>query len=459
MGRISPKAHNTRMNTDFTVVPVSPSAHEEIVSLHMRAFEGYANTALGPKYVSAFIHWFERQPDTICLMAIANKGDQVLGYVLGAPEGYQRRLNRSLFPVAFIESLLHPRVVISDGVWSKLLARVRVLLGIKNAKHGRHAVFRLVSMGVSPSARQKGVATSLVKDFEAKAAAAGYAQMELSVFSNNGPARSLYEKCGYSIVDMSNGGSNPICTYQKHTNPESTVDSSNSVQEAARIRAVYSKRERITPSGVYSHFSRSHLLMLQETETEIVGLLKKAGLESRAHELRVLDVGCGNGYHLRQFIQWGFSPENLHGIDVLPDRIRVAQRLSPASVTFTCANADMIPYESATFDLVCLFTVFSSIIDLKIKEKIAAQVLRVLRPGGCVVWHDFFYDNPRNVDVKGVSKDEIRRLFPNCDLSLTRVTPLPPLMRRIWYLPAFIYALFSSAKILSTHYIGLFRKK
>ena len=36
-------------------------------------------------------------------------------------------------------------------------------------------------------------------------------------------------------------------------------------------------------------------------------------------------------------------------------------------------------------------------------------------------------DNPRNPNVRGIRADEIRALFPRCDISLRRVTLAPPI--------------------------------
>ena len=40
---------------------------------------------------------------------------------------------------------------------------------------------------------------------------------------------------------------------------------------------------------------------------------------------KILDVGCGSGGVLRDFIKYGALPENLYGIDLLEDRIERAK--------------------------------------------------------------------------------------------------------------------------------------
>jgi hypothetical protein len=48
------------------------------------------------------------------------------------------------------------------------------------------------------------------------------------------------------------------------------------------------------------------------------------------------------------------------------------------------------------------FTVFTSILDKDMKRNIAAEMLRVLKPKGVIIWYDYFVNNPKNSDVRGV---------------------------------------------------------
>lgn len=54
----------------------------------------------------------------------------------------------------------------------------------------------LASVNILPTQRRKGVATSLLKHFEANAQAHGFSQLSLGVLHDN-PARALYENAGY----------------------------------------------------------------------------------------------------------------------------------------------------------------------------------------------------------------------------------------------------------------------
>src|SRR6266705_1941728 len=101
-------------------------------------------------------------------------------------------------------------------------------------------------------------------------------------------------------------------------------------EEETRIRAAYAKRQG--DDTRYSWFSPGHLFIIQEREQRLLALLKRYGfapLKAR----KILEVGCGTGYWLREFIKWGARPEDLAGVDLLPDRVAEARRLCPESVT------------------------------------------------------------------------------------------------------------------------------
>jgi SAM-dependent methyltransferase len=111
------------------------------------------------------------------------------------------------------------------------------------------------------------------------------------------------------------------------------------------------------------------------------------------------------------------------------------------------------------FDLVCQHTVFTSILDPVLRQQIASEMARVLRPGGAVLWYDFLYDNPRNPDVRGAGAKEIRDLFQSFDIHLSKVTLAPFIERRLpkLGLPLW-YWLLTSLPPLRTHYLALLVK-
>src|SRR5919108_5309266 len=225
-------------------------------------------------------------------------------------------------------------------------------------------------------------------------------------------------------------------------------------QEEARIKTVYAKRQG---SELYTLFNPGALSMVQEVERALLDRLRRYGL-SQLGSCEILEIGCGTGYWLREFIKWGATPEHVHGIDLLPARVARARQLSPSAVQISCGSAAELAFPDSTFDIVLQATVFTSILDPNMKRRIAAEMLRVVKPQGLILWYDYHVNNPRNPDVRGVSKTEITRLFPGCTIHLRRLTLLPPLTRRLARYSWLMCALLSQLPWLCTHYVGVIRK-
>jgi ubiquinone/menaquinone biosynthesis C-methylase UbiE len=224
--------------------------------------------------------------------------------------------------------------------------------------------------------------------------------------------------------------------------------------EEARIKSAYAQRKG---SSRYTWFNPGYLFYIQQLERRVLALLRAEGFNALSDK-KILEIGCGHGNWLREFIKWGASPKNLTGIDLLPDRIEKATQLCPQGVDLRCGNASKLPFPSASFDLVIQFTVFSSILDVEMKKDLASEMLRVLKAEGCILWYDFYVNNPKNADTRGIRKCEIVDLFPDCHIELRKVSLIPPLTRalapRSWL---GCYAL-EQIQLFNTHYLGTIRK-
>lgn len=169
---------------------------------------------------------------------------------------------------------------------------------------------------------------------------------------------------------------------------------------------------------------------------------------------RVLEVGCGAGAELARLLELGAEPANLYGVDLLAQRISDARARYPG-LRFGVANAEHLGFPDSHFDLVMAFTLFSSILDGGMARQIATEMVRVLNPGGAVLWYDFRYDNPRNPNVRGIPRPRIEALFPEAQLRIRSTTLLPPLARRLWRATPLIYPMLAILSPLRTHYVGL----
>ena len=225
--------------------------------------------------------------------------------------------------------------------------------------------------------------------------------------------------------------------------------------EEARIRSAYAKRHGNQIR--YSWFSPGHLFMIQERERRVLPLLKRHGYAPLDGK-RILEVGCGTGYWLREFIKWGARPEHLTGVELLADRVAEAGRLCPTAVTIRCGSATELGFPDGVFDLVLQSTVFTSVLDSRVKQRIASEMLRVVKKEGLILWYDFLVSNPRNPDVRGLKKREIYQLFPDCRIELQRITLAPPLVRFVAPYSWMACYLLERIPWLCTHYLGAIRR-
>ena len=172
-------------------------------------------------------------------------------------------------------------------------------------------------------------------------------------------------------------------------------------------------------------------------------------------DLRVMDVGCGTGTWLRRFALHGAAPQRLAGMDLRGDAIEQARALGPG-MDLCEGNAVAMPWEDSSFDLVCQFTVFSSVLDAATREAMAAEMWRVLAPGGLILWYDMVL-NPTNRNVIGLRRGDVRALFPGAAIRFRRVTLAPPLGRRV--APRFWIAarMLEALPFLRTHLLAAVR--
>ncbi|MFL5800080.1 MAG: class I SAM-dependent methyltransferase [Actinomycetota bacterium] len=223
--------------------------------------------------------------------------------------------------------------------------------------------------------------------------------------------------------------------------------------EQRRIRRVYGRRDESPVVRRRNDVSNSgRAFELRERNEQLLLLLgpRLRSLDSS----RILDVGCGVGWLLAWFRNLGVPAENLVGVDLVAHRVAAARRRYP-DLTFQVGDAAELDFPAASFDIVTLFTVMSSILDRRMRVRVADSVSRVLAPGGAIIWYDMRYSNPWNRDIRGITRKDLEALFPRFVLELRRTTLLPPLARRLGPLTDFAYPLLEGIPALDSHYLGL----
>lgn len=223
-------------------------------------------------------------------------------------------------------------------------------------------------------------------------------------------------------------------------------------QEIARIEEEYIYRASCGAFTTrYSLFNEAALLQLHSIERNVLALLKRHKCTALADK-KILDIGCGTGMHIQRFLAYGAQPANLAGIDLMPERIAHAQQMNPA-IDWRQGSAHELPYPDASFDLITLFVVFSSILSEPLRQRIANEIWRVRKPGGLILCYDFTYSNPRNPAVVGIPRQHIRHLFqrPGAQFDFRRLTLAPPVARFVAPRAYGLANLLEQIKLLNTH--------
>jgi SAM-dependent methyltransferase len=214
-----------------------------------------------------------------------------------------------------------------------------------------------------------------------------------------------------------------------HDDPVNRREEREERQEATasrRLRRVY---------GDYARSERKRRAWAADNPGNIAirSELRELALRRSAPQLegggRILDLGCGGGWWLRQLIEVGVEPGRLHGVDLLAERVETARAVA-AGADIRRADARDLPFDDRSFELAFAFTVLSSLLDRGAVQIALAEASRVLTPGGLLLCYEPRLPNPLNPETRRISLRELRSVLPG-EPKVTPLTVLPALARRL----------------------------
>lgn len=171
--------------------------------------------------------------------------------------------------------------------------------------------------------------------------------------------------------------------------------------EIERIRSVYKVRD--AASARHPAIAAAYRRLNAERTRAMHDLILTVAPPSSG---RILDVGCGTGYDLAQWVRDGWQIDLIAGVDISPERVARARAACPGA-DIRLGDGIRLPFREGIFDAVTASTVFSSILDPMLRSTVFREMERVARPGGLVVVYDFVLRKPTNASVHGLS---LRRL-------------------------------------------------
>jgi len=228
------------------------------------------------------------------------------------------------------------------------------------------------------------------------------------------------------------------------------------MDETEEIKARYERRKNIS-SDRYSILNPATIMIEQEKERAMIKWIKENHIEPLENK-KLLEFGCGIGTNIQKFIRFGFIPSNIFVNDLMDERLHTAKELLPSQVNFYEGSAMNLNFNENYFDIVFQSMVFSSILDLDYRYKLAEKMWHWVKPGGGILWYDFIYDNPQNPDVKGVRLNELKNLFKGAKIVKKKITLAPPISRIVTRIHPNLYYLFNSLYFLRTHLLVWIKK-
>lgn len=132
--------------------------------------------------------------------------------------------------------------------------------------------------------------------------------------------------------------------------------------------------ERIT---MFKDYSKASIIFEIKRFLYFLDLINK-NISSKRKNIKILDLGCGDGQFLEMLQKKGFN--NLYGLDISLTRVKRARQLTGLDAKrIKKGFAEKTPFQSGFFDIIICSEVIEHV---KNPEEIVSEIHRLLKKGG-----------------------------------------------------------------------------
>ena len=174
---------------------------DNLIQIHLNSFQGYLNTLLGTNYLKAMFKWFIKVDSALLL--VCYNSEQIIGYAMGAQDGYSQNMQKDLLPNIIWGMLTNPQFIIHPNVFGQFKFRLQNILNVKSKTNDKIKLkdriihkdntYALVGLAISPEFRGSIITFKLLKEFENHVWRRKFEAIRLTVYKFNASVIQLYK--------------------------------------------------------------------------------------------------------------------------------------------------------------------------------------------------------------------------------------------------------------------------
>jgi ribosomal protein S18 acetylase RimI-like enzyme len=179
----------------YFILKPTEDYYDEIVNIHMKAFDGFFLTLLGKQFLKTYYKAVIAHPLGVVYCAV-DEMNHLVGFGVGTKcsNGFHKKLLKCNFGAFMLQGV--------SILFKNPFSIFRLIKNMeKNMNHEDNGMYaELLSIGVLPSCAGEGIGKLLISAFEGEIRANGIERVSLTTdYYNNVSALEFYKKGGYEI--------------------------------------------------------------------------------------------------------------------------------------------------------------------------------------------------------------------------------------------------------------------